>query len=152
MSQLNHQEETFNIEDVLRFGDYYPVSTHINSLEVALGGNTVEIFRSDSLVNMLRKLKANLVSIEIDEAYMDELWTSNLVPYFQESGLSIYRFALIQKGIVPGPEILNGIDMQVFANKISDIVGVEVEWMKKQKLVLEDMSNIMEMVQVELEK
>jgi hypothetical protein len=152
MSQLNHQEETFDIEDVLKFGDYIPISTQINSLEVALEGNTVKIFRSDSLVNMLRKLKANLVGIEIDEAYMDELWTSNLVPYFQENGLSIHKFALYHKKIVPGPEILNGIDMEVYANKISDLVSVEVEWIKSQKSVLEDMNTIIKMVQIELEK
>ncbi len=152
MSQLNHQEETFDIKDVLKFGDYIPVSTHINSLEVALEGNTVNIFRSDSLVNLLRKLKANFVNLEIDEAYLNELWTSNLVPYFQESGLSIYRFALIHKGIEPNPEILNGIDMHDFANRTSDVASVEIEWLKSQESVLEDMSNIMKMVQIELEK
>jgi len=152
MSQLNHQKDTFAIEEVLYFGDYFPISTHINSLDVALEGNTVNIFRSDSLVDMLRKLKADFVSLEIDKAYMDELWTSNLIPYFQETGLSIHRFTLIQKGIVPSTEILNGIDMYEFANRISDIVSVEFLWLKKQELILEDMNTIMRMIQVELKR
>jgi oligoribonuclease NrnB/cAMP/cGMP phosphodiesterase (DHH superfamily) len=95
MSQLNHQKDTFAIEEVLYFGDYFPVSTHINSLDVALEGNTVNIIRSDSLVDMFRKLKADFVNLEIDKAYLDEFWNSNLIPYFQESGLSIHRFTLI---------------------------------------------------------
>ena len=152
MSQLNHQKDTFAIEEVLYFGDYYPVSTHINSLDVALEGNTVNIIRSDSLVHMLRKLKADFVNLEIDKAYLDEFWTSNLVPYFQESGLSIYRFTLIQKGIVPSTEILNGIDMYEFANRISDIVTVEFLWLKTQGIILEDMNTIMRMIQVELKR
>jgi Family of unknown function (DUF6090) len=152
MSELNHQKDTFAIEDVLKFGDYIPVSTHVNSLEVALEGNTINIFRSDSLVNMLRQLKANFVNLAIDEAYMDELWTSNFVPYFQKYGLSIYRFALIQKGIVPDTEILKGIDMYDLANRTSDIVSVEFEWLKKQEIILDNMNTIIEMIQKELER
>ena len=150
MSQLNHQKDTFAIEDVLYFGDYFPVSTHINSLDVALESNMVNIFRSDSLVDMLRKLKADFVNLEIDKDYLDEFWTSNLIPYFQESGLSIHRFSLIQKGIVPSTEILNSIDMYEFANRISDIVSVEFLWLKKKEIILEDMNTIMRMINEEL--
>jgi len=152
MSQLNHQEETFDLKDYLYFGDYYPTSTHINSLEVALDGDAVNIFRSDSLVNMLRKLKANLVNIEIDAAYMDERWSGSRATFFEESGLEIHRFAFIRKGIVPDPEILKGIDMKVFANVVSNLASVQVNWLNKQKVLLEEMNNIIQLVQIELEK
>ena len=152
MSQLNHQVETFDLKDYLYFGDYYPTSTHINSLEVALDGNSVNIFRSDSLVNMLRKLKVNLVNLEIDAAYMDETWSGSLVPFFEESGLEIHRFAFIHKGIKPDPEILKGIDMKVFANEVSNLASMQVLWLNKQKVIHEEMNNIIQLVQIELEK
>jgi len=114
-------------------------------------GNTINIIRSDSLIVMLRKLKTNLVKLETDAAYMDELWTSGIVPFFQESGLNIHRFAFIYKGIVPDREILNGIDMEVFANQTSNLASIQIEWLKGQKGILEDMSNIIRLVQVELE-
>jgi len=152
MSQLNNQEETFDVKDYLYFGDYYPTSTHINSLEVALDGDIVKLFRSDSLVNMLRKLKANLVNIEIDAAYMDERWSGSLATFFEESGLEIHRFAHIKDGIVPDPKILKGIDMKVFANLVSNLASVQVNWLNKQKVLLEEINNIIQLVQIELEK
>jgi Family of unknown function (DUF6090) len=152
MSQLNNQEDTFDMYDVLHLGDFYPISSHINSLEVALDGNTVNIFRSDSLVIMLRNLKVNLVNLENDAAYIDDLWTNSLVPFLNENGLNIHRFALIHKGIAPDPEILKGIDMKDFANEVSNLTSIQVEWLKKQKAILEDMSKIIRLVQVELER
>ena len=83
---------------------------------------------------------------------MDELWTSSLAPFLQESGLNIHRFALIHKGIVPDPEILKGIDMKVFANEASSLASIQVEWLNKQKVILGEMSNIIRLVQVELER
>ena len=150
MSQLNDQEATFDMKDVLYWGDYYPTNPNINALEVALQSNTINIFRSDSLVIMLRNLKANLDELEKDSEYIEELWISNLVPFLQEHGLSIHRFALIRKGIEPDPEILKGIDLKVFVNKVSDLAGIQFNWLNKQKLILEYMSNISRLLQVEL--
>jgi hypothetical protein len=152
MSQLNHQKETFDLKDYLFFGDYYPTSAHINSLEVALNENTINKFKSDSLITMLRKLKANLVNLEKDADYMEELWVSDLVPFLQETGLNIHRFALIYKGIEPNSGMLKGIDEKVYANKVSALASIQIEWLKKQITILEEMNNIIRLAQVELER
>ncbi len=152
ISQVNHQEVTFDVNEVLYFADHYPLSTQINSLEVALEGNTINIIRSDSLVTMLRKLKTNLVSLEIDEAFVTEIWTSSFLPFLEESGLSAHRFALIHNGIEPDREMLKGIDMKVFANEASAIASIQAQWLKKQKVIIEDMSHVIRIVQLELER
>ena len=152
MSLVDQEEEAFEMKEILKFGDYYPTNTHINSLEVALEGNTINIIRSDSLVNMLRKLKANLVKLEIDVSYMDQVWASRIEPFYEESGLSIHRFAFIYEGIAPDREILKDIDMEVFANKTSNVASIQVEWLKGQKVILDDMSTIIRLIQVELER
>jgi hypothetical protein len=51
LSQLNHQDIKLDTREFLFLGDFYPIfNTHINSLEAALQGNTINLFRSDTLV------------------------------------------------------------------------------------------------------
>ena len=151
-SHLKHQDAGFDIEDYVRLGDFYPVNIHINSLEVALQGDKISLIRSDSLVDSLRQLKANLVILEDDSKYLDESWQSEIKPFFIESGLAIERFKKhFEFKTNPDPAVLDRIDNEVLANNLVFQLGVQREWTNMQKIILEDMRDILRKVQEELE-
>jgi hypothetical protein len=90
--------------------------------------------------------------LEKDSNYQDEAVNSFLKPFLDESGLAIHRFGLIHSKIEPDPAILEGIDRQDLANKLSQITLIQAEWLDKQNTILEDMGNMLPIVQAELDK
>ncbi len=149
-SHLINEKANLSVEDFLDLGNYIPINTHINSMEVALESNTINIFRSDSLVHSLRNLKLSLVNLEKMISYLDESWNTRLAPFFDESGMSLIRFDYLNNGVESDPGIFDRIDKDVLANKLSHHANIQKVFLIDQKTVLEKLKEVHQKVLAEL--
>ena len=152
-AHLNQQDVTFDMEDYVRLGDYYPVNIQINSLEVAVQGDKNSLIESDALVDSLRQLKATLNHLVVDSQYIDELWQNHLVPFHIESGLAVQRYQYHHSDKVDlDPTLLATIDNEDLANRGAYLFGLIYTGTNNLKTAIEAMQTSLRMVQEELEE
>jgi hypothetical protein len=150
-STLKDQKVDYDVYEILSLGNYIPPNIRIISLEVALQGNVINIFKSDSLVSSLRNMSADLQSFAKTTTYLDESWNNRLVPFFEQSGMSLQQFALYTDGFEPDPAILDGIDQKALANILAYHAGLQTAWTNKQQEIFFQMKALLKMARSELE-